>query len=71
MPPPGTPRLDTTSFFTGLKMIYQAEGIRGWFRGVGPRGVWTSIQSGTMLVLYQYLLKKFEEYQSIGETNPL
>lgn len=70
-PPPGTPRLDTTSFFTGLKMIYRAEGIQGWFRGVGPRGVWTSIQSGTMLVMYQYLLKKFEEYQSLGETNPL
>ncbi|THD00408.1 hypothetical protein EYZ11_000135 [Aspergillus tanneri] len=71
MPPPGAPRLDTASFFTGLKMIYQAEGIAGWFRGVGPRGVWTSIQSGTMLVMYQYLLKKFEDYQNMGETNPL
>lgn len=71
MPPPGTPRLDTSSFFTGLKMIYQAEGIRGWFRGVGPRGVWTSIQSGTMLVLYQYLLKQFEAWQREEESNPL
>ncbi|KAE8352192.1 mitochondrial carrier domain-containing protein [Aspergillus coremiiformis] len=69
--PPGAPRLDTSSFLTGLKMIYQTEGIAGWFRGVGPRGVWTSIQSGTMLVMYQYLLKKMESYQAIGEMNPL
>ncbi|PYH92983.1 putative carrier protein [Aspergillus ellipticus CBS 707.79] len=62
--PPGAPRLDTSSFLTGLKMIYQTEGIGGWFRGVGPRGVWTSIQSGTMLVMYQYLLKKFEALES-------
>jgi hypothetical protein len=27
---------------------------------VGPRLVWTSVQSGSMLVLYQYLLKYFE-----------
>lgn len=71
MPPPGTPRLDTSSFFTGLKMIYQAEGIWGWFRGVGPRGVWTSIQSGTMLVLYQYLLKEFDRWEREKESNPL
>lgn len=70
MPPPGTPRLDTSSFFMGLKMIYQAEGIAGWFRGVGPRGVWTCIQSGTMLVLYQYLLKQFDAYQGSEGENP-
>ncbi|PYH80392.1 mitochondrial carrier [Aspergillus uvarum CBS 121591] len=69
--PPGAPRLDTSSFFTGLKMIYQTEGLAGWFRGVGPRGVWTSIQSGTMLVMYQYLLKKFEDWENKGELNPL
>ncbi|BDD59208.1 hypothetical protein MPDQ_000164 [Monascus purpureus] len=69
--PPGTPRLDTSSVFTGLKLLYQAEGIAGWFRGVGPRGVWTSIQSGTMLVLYQYLLRKLEAYQNRAEVEPL
>ncbi|OJJ41800.1 hypothetical protein ASPWEDRAFT_102630 [Aspergillus wentii DTO 134E9] len=69
--PPGAPRLDTSSFFTGLKMIYQREGLGGWFRGVGPRGVWTSIQSGTMLVMYQYLLKKLEAYQGVEEPIPL
>ncbi|KAE8330168.1 mitochondrial carrier domain-containing protein [Aspergillus sergii] len=69
--PPGAPRLDTSSFLTGLKMIYQTEGLAGWFRGVVPRGVWTSIQSGTMLVMYQYLLKKLEAYDNLGEMNPL
>ncbi|KAJ5619491.1 Mitochondrial carrier protein [Penicillium lagena] len=65
--PPGTPRLDTSSVFTGLKMIYRTEGLAGWFRGVGPRGVWTSVQSGTMLVMYQYLLKQLEAYQALEE----
>ena len=52
-------------------MIYQSEGLAGWFRGVGPRGVWTSIQTGTMLVTYQYLLKQFEAWQPLDEANPL
>lgn len=68
--PPGAPRLDTSSVFTGLKMIYRTEGLAGWFRGVGPRGVWTSIQSGTMLVMYQYLLKQLEAWQGL-ETSSL
>lgn len=57
------PTLDTSSVFTGLKMIYKTEGVPGWFRGVGPRFVWTSVQSGTMLVMYQYLLKQMEHVQ--------
>ncbi|KAL6236770.1 hypothetical protein BDW75DRAFT_206030 [Aspergillus navahoensis] len=69
--PPGALRLDNSSFFTGLKMIYRTEGIAGWFRGVGPRAVWTSIQSGTMLVMYQYLLKQFEAFGEAEDTNPL
>jgi hypothetical protein len=70
--PPGAPRLDTSSVFTGLKMIYRTEGLAGWFRGVGPRGVWTSIQSGTMLVMYQYLLKQLEIYHgSLDESQLL
>ncbi|OJJ07054.1 hypothetical protein ASPVEDRAFT_46437 [Aspergillus versicolor CBS 583.65] len=69
--PAGTMRLDTSSFFTGLKMIYKTEGVAGWFRGVGPRGVWTSIQSGTMLVMYQYLLKQFEAFENMEDSNPL
>lgn len=54
--------LDTSSVMTGLKVVYKTEGVGGLFRGVGPRFVWTSVQSGTMLVMYQYLLKNFERF---------
>ena len=57
---PGALALDTSSVLTGLKLLYKAEGLAGWFRGVGPRAVWTSVQSGTMLVLYQELLRHLE-----------
>lgn len=59
---PGSVNLDTSSILTGLKLIYRTEGIAGWFRGVGPRLVWTSVQSGTMLVLYQTLLRQFDRH---------
>ncbi|KAF2472775.1 mitochondrial carrier protein-like protein [Lindgomyces ingoldianus] len=58
--------LDTSSVITGLRIIYKTEGIGGWFRGVGPRFVWTSVQSGTMLVLYQTLLRWFEEHPLVN-----
>ncbi|KAJ4411718.1 hypothetical protein N0V85_003789 [Neurospora sp. IMI 360204] len=61
-PRPGAVTLDTSSVFTGLRMIYQTEGIAGWFRGVGPRAVWTSIQSGCMLFLYQAILRQLEAH---------
>lgn len=51
-------KLDTSSIMTGLRVIYKTEGVMGLFRGVGPRFVWTSVQSGTMLVLYQTLLRR-------------
>lgn len=54
--------LDTSSVFTGLRIIYKTEGVAGWFRGVGPRFVWTSVQSGTMLVLYQTILSWFDKH---------
>lgn len=66
--PTGTPVLDTSSIVTGLRLIYQTEGIGGWFRGVGPRFLWTSVQSGTMLVLYQYLLKHMQRLRSSHES---
>lgn len=59
-PRPGTAILETSSVLTGLRMIYKHEGIGGWFRGVGPRFVWTGVQSGCMLFLYQMLLRKME-----------
>lgn len=69
--PRTVPTLDTSSVFTGLKMIYKTEGVSGWFRGVGPRTVWTSVQSGTMLVMYQYLLKQFERMSAEDESSGL
>lgn len=59
-PRPGAIALETSSVVTGLKVIYRTEGISGWFRGVGPRGVWTFIQSGCMLFLYQRLLHQLQ-----------
>ena len=61
---PGSANLDTSSVLTGLKLLYKTEGVAGWFRGVGPRAVWTSVQSGTMLVLYQILLKQLEAHST-------
>lgn len=60
MPKPDAVKLDTSSVVTGLRLIYKTEGMMGLFRGVGPRAVWTSVQSGTMLVCYQALLKRME-----------
>ena len=61
-PRPGSINLDTSSVITGLRLIYRTEGIAGWFRGVGPRFVWTSVQSGCMLFLYQTILRQLKEY---------
>ncbi|KAF4632285.1 hypothetical protein G7Y89_g5846 [Cudoniella acicularis] len=61
-PRPGSINLDTSSVFTGLKLIYKTEGVAGGFRGVGPRFVWTSVQSGCMLFLYQKILRQLEIY---------
>ncbi|KAL2134677.1 hypothetical protein VTI74DRAFT_11188 [Chaetomium olivicolor] len=61
-PKPGAITLETSSMITGLRLIYKTEGIAGWFRGVGPRAAWTSIQSGCMLFLYQSILRKLEAY---------
>lgn len=56
----GQVALDTESVVKALRIIYRTEGFAGWFRGVGPRAVWTSVQSGTMLVVYQKLLRFFD-----------
>jgi hypothetical protein len=60
MPRHGAAALETSSVYTGLKVIYRTEGIGGWFRGVGPRAAWTSIQSSCMLFLYQTILRQLE-----------
>lgn len=66
-PRPGSINLDTSSVVTGMKVIYKTEGFPGWFRGVGPRFVWTSVQSGCMLFLYQSILKQLEIYSTLRE----
>ena len=43
-------KLNTDSIWEGLKMIFRHEGVQGLFRGVMPRAVWTSIQSGKCLI---------------------
>lgn len=58
---PTSVTLDDSSVIRGLRMIYKHEGLAGCFAGVGPRFVWTSVQSATMLVLYQTLLTYFDE----------
>ncbi|KAG9259182.1 mitochondrial carrier domain-containing protein [Emericellopsis atlantica] len=61
-PKPGAAALHTSSVIKGLHVLYRSEGIAGWFRGVGPRGVWTFIQSGCMLFLYQRLLRQMDTW---------
>ena len=65
----GCANLDTSSVITGLKLIYKTEGVAGWFRGVGPRAVWTSVQSGTMLVVYQALLRQLELHPFVNRND--
>ena len=63
---PDAVTLDTSSVMTGLRLLYRTEGLAGLFRGVGPRFVWTSVQSGTMLVLYQILLRQMAAHSWIS-----
>lgn len=62
----GQTALDTESVIKALRIIHRTEGFAGWFRGVGPRAVWTSVQSGTMLVMYQTLLKFLDEHPLVS-----
>jgi hypothetical protein len=48
------------SILSSLRRVYVSEGIIGLFSGVGPRFVWTSVQSSIMLLLYQMALKKLD-----------
>lgn len=48
------------STLNALYSIYKGEGIVGMFSGVGPRFIWTGVQSSIMLLLYQVSLKKLD-----------
>ena len=58
--------LDKSSTIKALRSIYRIEGIFGLFSGVGPRFIWTGIQSSIMLLLYQVALKRFDQYLESG-----
>lgn len=53
----GKPANLSSSLFSSLRIVYKSEGLIGFFSGVGPRFIWTSIQSSIMLFLYQYSLR--------------
>lgn len=48
------------STLKALLSIYKNEGVLGLFSGVGPRFIWTGIQSSIMLLLYQISLKEID-----------
>ncbi|KAK9238814.1 mitochondrial carrier domain-containing protein [Lipomyces kononenkoae] len=50
-------KIKSDSMLQALRTVYKAEGINGLFAGVGPRFVWTSVQSSIMLFAYQSILK--------------
>lgn len=49
--------LQSNAIGKNLQLIYRNEGLWNLFNGVGPRFVWTSVQSSIMLLLYQTTLK--------------
>lgn len=56
--------LKSFSTLNTLHSIYKAEGLVGMFSGVGPRFIWTGVQSSIMLLLYQVSLKKLDSIMS-------
>ncbi|CEP61497.1 Mme1p LALA0_S03e04170g [Lachancea lanzarotensis] len=52
------------SLLKGLAAVYKSEGTLGFFSGVGPRFIWTSVQSSIMLLLYQVTLKWLDRSSS-------
>ncbi|VEU22869.1 DEKNAAC103973 [Brettanomyces naardenensis] len=53
----GNVMLKSGSLLRNLLLIYRSQGVLGLFSGVGPRFVWTSVQSSVMLLLYQVCLR--------------
>lgn len=52
--------IDRFSTLNALHSIYKNEGVFGIFSGVGPRFIWTGVQSSIMLLLYQTTLKRLD-----------
>ncbi|KAI0460953.1 putative transporter of the mitochondrial inner membrane [Komagataella kurtzmanii] len=53
--------LSSPSILSSLLMVYKHEGALGLFSGVGPRFIWTSVQSSIMLLLYQVSLRTLDD----------
>lgn len=53
------------STLKALSSIYRNEGVLGMFSGVGPRFIWTGIQSSIMLLLYQVALRKLDAVMGV------
>lgn len=45
-----------------FKLVVENNGTRALFKGVGPRAVWTGVQSSIMFVLYQAALRELQYY---------
>ncbi len=57
----------TNSISRGLVTVFKTEGVAGLFSGVGPRFIWTSVQSSIMLLLYQIALKTLDSKMSTDD----
>lgn len=59
----------SNSISRGLFTVYKTEGVSGLFSGMGPRFIWTSVQSSIMLLLYQISLKTLDNSFLTKEEN--
>ncbi|CCK71871.1 Mme1p KNAG_0I00800 [Huiozyma naganishii CBS 8797] len=57
------PTVLSTSIRRSLSTVVREEGVLNLFSGVGPRFIWTSVQSSIMLLLYQMTLKALNRPQ--------
>jgi hypothetical protein len=56
--------LHTESVGRALRHVYEHEGWRGLFRGMGPRSGWCGSQSGIMFLGYEYFLKLLQKWDT-------
>jgi hypothetical protein len=56
--------LHTESVGRTLRHVYDHEGWRGLFRGMGPRSGWCGSQSGIMFLGYEYFLKLLQKWDT-------
>ena len=55
--------IKTESVMTALRYVYDHEGWKGLFRGMGPRSGWCSCQSGVMFLGYEFFLRMLEKWE--------